>query len=73
MSTYNLCCEQKYVKYQKVLFENFHFLVIIFLVYLNRRVFVMFIFLATYTFESLLMCRFFYPTRHGDTLYSIIL
>ena len=37
MSTHNLCFKQKYEKYQNVLSENFHFLV----VYLNRRVFVM--------------------------------
>ena len=41
MSTYNLCFEQKYEKYQNFLSENFHFLVGIFSVYLNRHVFIM--------------------------------
>ena len=40
-STHNLCFEQKYEKHQNFLSENFHFLVVKFLVYLNRRVFVM--------------------------------
>ena len=38
---HNLCFEQKYEKYQKFLAENFHYLVVKFPVYLNRRVFVM--------------------------------
>ena len=42
MSTYNLCFEQKYEKYKIFLSENFHFfLVVKFLMYLNRHVFVM--------------------------------
>ena len=41
MSIHNLCFEQKYEKYQNVLSENFHFLVVKFSVYLNRLVFVM--------------------------------
>ena len=41
MSTHNLCFEQKYEKYQNFLSEKFHFLVVKFSVYLNRRVFVM--------------------------------
>ena len=40
-STHNLCFDQKYVKYRIFLSENFHFLVVKFSVYLNRRVFVM--------------------------------
>ena len=40
-STHNLCFEQKYEKYQNFLSEKFHFLVIKFSVYLNRRVFEM--------------------------------
>ena len=40
-STHNLCCEQKYEKYQIFLFENFMFLEVKFSIYLNRRVFVM--------------------------------
>ena len=40
-STHNLCFEQKYEKYKDFLSENFHFLVVKFSVYLNRRVFVM--------------------------------
>ena len=40
-STHNLCFEQKHEKYQNFLSENFHFLVIKFAVFLNRRVFVM--------------------------------
>ena len=39
-STHNLCFEQKYEKYQKFLAENFHFCIVKFSVYLNRRVFV---------------------------------
>ena len=41
MSTHNLCFEQKYEKYQNLLSEKFHFLVVKFTVYLNRHVFVM--------------------------------
>ena len=40
-STRNLCFEQKCEKYQNFLSDNFHFLVVKFLVYLNRRVLVM--------------------------------
>ena len=43
MSTHNLCFEQKYEKYQNFLSEIFYFLVVKFEVYLNRRVFVMYI------------------------------
>ena len=39
--THNLCFVQKYEKYQNFLSENFHFLLIKFSVYLNRRVLVM--------------------------------
>ena len=38
---YTLCFEQKIEKYQRFLSENFHFLVVKFSIYLNRRVFVM--------------------------------
>ena len=41
MSTHNLSFEQKYEKYQNILSENFHFLVVKFSVYLNRHVFLM--------------------------------
>ena len=41
--THNLCFEQKYEKYQNVLSETFHFLVVTFSVYLNRHAFVMLI------------------------------
>ena len=41
MSAHNLCFEQKYEKYQNLLSENFHFLVVKFSVYLNRHVFIM--------------------------------
>ena len=41
MSTHNLYFEQKFEKYQNFLSENFHFFVVKFSVYLNRRVFVM--------------------------------
>ena len=41
MSTYNLCFEQKYKKYQIFLSENFPSLVVKFSIYLNRRVFIM--------------------------------
>ena len=39
---HNLCFEQKYEKYQNLLSENFQFLVVKFSIYLNRRVFVMY-------------------------------
>ena len=42
-STHNLCFEQKYEKILEFLSENFHFLVVKFSVYLNRRVFVMYL------------------------------
>ena len=35
------CFEQKYEKISEVLSQNFHFLVVKFSIYLNRRVFVM--------------------------------
>ena len=41
MSTHNLCFEQKYEKYQNFSSEIFHFLMVKFSVYFNRRVFVM--------------------------------
>ena len=42
MSTHNLCFEQKYEKNIRIfLSENFHFMVVKFSIYLNRRVFVM--------------------------------
>ena len=40
-STHNLCLEQKYENYQKFSSESFHFWVVKFSIYLNRRVFVM--------------------------------
>ena len=40
MNTHNLCFRQKYENYQNFSSENFHFLVVKFSVYLNRRVFV---------------------------------
>ena len=40
-STHNLYFEQKYENYQSFLSKNFHFLVVKFPLYLNRRVFVM--------------------------------
>ena len=39
-STHNLCFELKYENYQNFLSESFHFLVVKFSIYLNRRVFV---------------------------------
>ena len=41
MRTHNLCFEQKYEKYQNFSSENFHFLVVKFSIYLNKRVFIM--------------------------------
>ena len=41
MSTHNLCFEQKYKNIRNFLAENFHFLLVKFSVYLNRRVFAM--------------------------------
>ena len=38
---HNLCFEKKYEMYRNFLSANFHFLVVTFSVYLNRRVFVM--------------------------------
>ena len=43
-STYNLCFEQKYVKYQRFLSETFQFLEVKFSIYLNRHVFVMIVY-----------------------------
>ena len=40
-STRNPCFEQKLEQYQNFLSENFHFLMVKFSIYLNRRVFVM--------------------------------
>ena len=40
-STYNLCFEQKYEKYQRFLSEKFQFLEVKFSTYLHRHVFVM--------------------------------
>ena len=45
MSTYSLCFELKYDNYQNFLSKNFHFLVIKFSMYLNRRLFVMSIYI----------------------------
>ena len=47
MSTHNLCFEQKYEKYHSFLSENFKYLEEKFSVYLNRRVFVMFLYVPT--------------------------
>ena len=44
MSTHNLCFEQKYEKYLSFLSEKFQFLEVKFSIYLNRRVFVMYLF-----------------------------
>ena len=41
MSTYNLCFEQRYEKYQNFLSEKFYLLVVKFSAYLNRHVFVL--------------------------------
>ena len=46
MSTQNLCFEQKYEKYQSFLSEIFQLLEVKFSIYLNRRVFVMIIWLC---------------------------
>ena len=56
MSTHNLCFEQKHEKYQNFLSGNFHFLVVKFSVYLNRRVFVMGLCRVIYTTLSGLNC-----------------
>ena len=40
-NTHKLCFEQKYEIYQNFSSENFHFWVVKFSIYLNRRVFVM--------------------------------
>ena len=44
-STHNLCFEQKYENISEVLSENFQFLEVKFSIYLNRRVFVLTIWL----------------------------
>ena len=41
-STHDLCFEQKCEKYMSDLSENFQFLEVIFSIYLNRRVIVMY-------------------------------
>ena len=51
MSTHNLCFEQKYEKYQNFLYEDFQLLVVKFLIYLNRGVFVMVHCLFAYLFN----------------------
>ena len=54
-STHNLCFEQKHEQYHNFLSENFHFLVVKFSIYSNRRVFVMLLclqFIWTYSFTS---------------------
>ena len=43
MNTHNLCFEQEYEKYHYFLFEKIPFLVVIFSIYLFRRVFVMYV------------------------------
>ena len=40
--SHNLCFEQKYENYQDISSESFHFLMVKFSIYLNRRVFVMY-------------------------------
>ena len=45
MSTHNLCLEQKYENYQNFYLKMFIFLVVKFSIYLNRRVFIMSVFL----------------------------
>ena len=48
-STHNLCIEQKYEKYQNFYLKIFIFFFMVkFSIYLNRRVFVMFCFIAIY-------------------------
>ena len=54
----HVCFEQKYKKYQIFLSKNFHFLVVKFSVYLNRRVFVM--------HSKLLVWMFFYYSSWTD-------
>ena len=49
-STHNLCFEQIYEKYQNFLSKNFQFLEVKCSIYLNRRVFLMFIYLFIYLF-----------------------
>ena len=63
MSTHNLCFEQKYEEYQNFLSEFFHFLVVKFPVYLNRRVFVMYVFVwrICHTFSHVSAHMIFYP------------
>ena len=39
--THNLCCEQKYEKYQNFLSKTFQFFKVKFSIYLNKRIFVM--------------------------------
>ena len=62
-STHILCFEQKNEKYQNFLSENFHFLVVKFSVYLNRRVFVM---LRNF---SVLNCRTFTVILYNHRVY----
>ena len=50
-STHNLCFEQKYKKISEYFIWKFSFLVVKFSVYLNRRVFVMFWSIQTWTFQ----------------------
>ena len=57
MSTYNLCFEQKYEKYQEVFSENFQFLEVKFSIYLNRLVFVMSIATASICLRNLVALK----------------
>ena len=63
-STHNLCFEQKYEKYQFFFFfiENFQFLETKFSIYLNRRVFVMFI----YYYRNIFHFSEFYRCVNSD-------
>ena len=63
MNTHNLCFEQKYEKYHNFYLKNFHFLVVKFSVYLNRRVFVMIPRMHKVSYWHLLSINTFYSVQ----------
>ena len=50
MGTRSLCLEQKYENYQNVSSESFHFLMVKFSIYLDRRFFFCFFFFFVFCF-----------------------
>ena len=70
MSTHNLCFERKYEKYQIFFSENFLFLVVKFSVHLNRRVFVMNVFLKYFESTSVHLCS--HHWHYSSCIHNIV-